>query len=79
MEASAPCALDGAEDAGADSQLPLPRHLRADVMTYVDLLVSFIFLLLIYLVLEVKALHDLILYCLEPPQDGNVDDGHLSG
>ena len=48
-------------------------------MTYVDLLVSLIFLLLIYLVLEVKALRDLILYCLEPSQDGNCDDGHLSG
>ncbi|MCA1453562.1 hypothetical protein I6F35_10090 [Bradyrhizobium sp. BRP22] len=61
------------------ADLPLPRHLRTVVMTYVDLLVSFIFLLLIYLVFEVNALRELILYSLEPPRDGNFDDGHPSG
>jgi hypothetical protein len=48
-------------------------------MTYVDLLVSIIFLLLVYLALELRELRNMISYCLEPPHDGNVDDRHLSG
>jgi hypothetical protein len=40
-------------------------------MTYSDLLLCFIFILLVYLLLEVKALRNLIAYYMEPPrQDG---------
>ena len=48
-------------------------------MTYVDLLVSIIVLLLIHLVLELRELRNMISYSLEPPPDANCDDRHLSG
>ena len=39
-------------------------------MTYTDLLLSFILILLIYLLLEMKALRDVIAYYLGPRHDG---------
>lgn len=48
-------------------------------MTYVDLLVSVLCLLVIYLVLELKELRNMVSYYLEPRQDSNFDDRHLSG
>jgi hypothetical protein len=48
-------------------------------MTYVDLLLSALFLLVIYLVLELKDLRNMISYYLEPPQDSNFDDRHQNG
>jgi hypothetical protein len=59
MEVSGPCAQHGAEkDAGADSRPTAPASSEGVNNDYTDLLLSFNLILLVYVLLEVKALRD---------------------
>jgi hypothetical protein len=57
--------------AAPPNQLPPRFSARIGVVTYSDLLLCFIFILLVYLLMEVKELRNLVAYYMElPRQDG---------